>query len=373
MRTESHCDVAVVGAGIVGLAHAWAAARRGLSVTVFERDARAVGASVRNFGLGLLVGQPPGDLFELAQASLARWRAALSAAGCSYKAAGALLVARDALELAVLEDFQDRRGTAYGTRLLSAAEVAGHGAHGIGGLYSGAEIALDARAVLPALARWLAEAHGVRFVYDCQVNAIEPPRLATSAGSYRAERVFVCAGHDFQTLYPAAFAPLGLRRCTLQMLRLASPGFALGPALMTGLSTLHYGAFADCAGLAALRAGVAEREPLLLEHGIHLIVQQVGAAGDPHGELIVGDSHHYGSTPSPFGDEAIDRLMLGLAETLLGRRLAVRERWLGCYASGPHPYEVVQPEAGVTAVAITAGVGMSIAFALAERHLAASA
>lgn len=368
MRAECDCDVAVVGAGIVGLAHAWAAARRGLSVTVFERDARAVGASVRNFGLGLLVGQPPGELFELARASLARWHEALPAAGCGYKAAGALLVARDAPELAVLEDFQARRGADYGTRLLSAAEVAGHGANGIGGLYSGAEIALDARVAIPALARWLAEAHGVRFVYGCQVNAIEPPRLATSAGRYRAERVFVCAGHDFQTIYPDAFAPLGLRRCTLQMLRLAPPGIAIGPALMTGLSTLHYGAFADCADLAALRARVAEREPLLLEHGIHLIVQQL-----PDGELIVGDSHHYGETPSPFGDEAIDRQMLGLAETLLGRRLAVRERWLGCYASGPRPYEVVQPAHGVTAIAITAGIGMSIAFALAERHLAAIA
>ncbi|WP_134819783.1 FAD-dependent oxidoreductase, partial [Bordetella pertussis] len=39
-------DVVVVGAGMLGIAHAWAAARRGLSVAVVERSQRAHGATI---------------------------------------------------------------------------------------------------------------------------------------------------------------------------------------------------------------------------------------------------------------------------------------------------------------------------------------
>ena len=50
-------DLAVVGGSILGLAHAWAAARAGKRGALFERDARANGASIRNFGLIAVTGQ----------------------------------------------------------------------------------------------------------------------------------------------------------------------------------------------------------------------------------------------------------------------------------------------------------------------------
>ncbi|MGK9527191.1 FAD-dependent oxidoreductase, partial [Salmonella enterica subsp. enterica] len=52
-------DLLIIGAGILGLSHAYAAAKRGLKVKVFERSATPLGASVRNFGQALVTGQPP--------------------------------------------------------------------------------------------------------------------------------------------------------------------------------------------------------------------------------------------------------------------------------------------------------------------------
>ncbi len=45
---EHRVDVMIIGAGIVRLAHAWEATKRGYSETVFERSRQAMGASVRN-------------------------------------------------------------------------------------------------------------------------------------------------------------------------------------------------------------------------------------------------------------------------------------------------------------------------------------
>ena len=59
-------DLAVVGGGIIGLAHAYLAARKGLKVVVIERDGAATGASVRNFGFITITGQQRGDAGRVA-------------------------------------------------------------------------------------------------------------------------------------------------------------------------------------------------------------------------------------------------------------------------------------------------------------------
>ena len=66
-------DLAIVGAGVVGLGSALAAVRRGLKVIVIDRDTQANGASVRNFGFVTVSGQARGLMWERARRTREIW------------------------------------------------------------------------------------------------------------------------------------------------------------------------------------------------------------------------------------------------------------------------------------------------------------
>jgi glycine/D-amino acid oxidase-like deaminating enzyme len=104
---EHRADVAIVGAGILGLAHAYEAARRGHRVVVFERNLHASGASVRNLGMIWPVGQAHGFLHQLALRSRARWLEVLEDAHLPYWPDGSLHVVYQDDEAAVAREFAE--------------------------------------------------------------------------------------------------------------------------------------------------------------------------------------------------------------------------------------------------------------------------
>ena len=104
----ANSDVLIVGAGVVGLAHAALAHQAGLSVTVIDRDRRAIGASIRNFGHACITAQH-GELYDLAQAGRRHWLGFADKAGFWAAEAGALVVTATETELQVLREFSDSR------------------------------------------------------------------------------------------------------------------------------------------------------------------------------------------------------------------------------------------------------------------------
>ncbi len=103
--TSQSYDVAIVGAGICGLAHALAAARRGKRVVVVDRDAQANGASIRNFGFITVTGQQAGKCWRRAKRSAEVWLEVADSAKIPIVQRGLLMIARRAEARAVIEAF----------------------------------------------------------------------------------------------------------------------------------------------------------------------------------------------------------------------------------------------------------------------------
>ena len=360
-------DVAIGGAGIVGLAHAVEALRRGLSVAVVERDHRPAGASVRNFGHACVTAQQ-GDALDFALEARERWLQLADAAGFWGAPTGAVVVARADDELAVLDEFA--AGRPEQAERLNREETLARvpiGADGVrGGLWLPLDCRVDPRTAVPAIAGWLA-GQGVEFLWGTTVLEASSGLLRTSRGEIEAGAIVVAHGHDLDRLFPDVAEPAGVRRCSLHMLRVAAPTAArFAPAVLTGLSLLRYPGFAACPSVPALRERIRREAPVLLDADVNLMLTQL-----PDGDLVIGDTHLYEDTPLPFQDERVDELLLEQMRLLLGvDRLDVRERWRGTYAHAPgREFLVASPAAGVRVVAVTTGIGMTTALGLAPRVL----
>ncbi len=362
-------DLVVVGAGICGLAHALAATRRGLKVAVIERDAQANGASIRNFGFITVTGQQAGQCWERAMRSRDIWAEVAPAAGIRVEHHGLAVAVRRPEAMDVLEAF---RATEMGAEceLLTADEavrrfamLADDGLRAV--LWSPHELRVESRRAIPTLVRWLAEAHGVTFFYQTLAHALELPAIATTRGTLLAERCVVCPGDDFLGLFADRFATYGLTRCKLHMMRVAAsaalPRF--NAAVMSDLGLVRYLGYAELPEAIALKRRLEAEQPEHLANGVHLIAVQ-----SEDGSLVVGDSHHYGATPDPFGPDSVDELILDELRTVVAlREPAVSERWIGTYASAPDRLMLVdRPAHRVRLVAITSGTGASTSFAIAE-------
>src|SRR4051812_21043808 len=118
-----HKSAIVIGAGIVGLAVTRSLLERGYAVTVFERNEKAVGASIRNFGMLWPIGQPNGHMYERAQVSKSIWKQICDEAGLWYEELGSLHAAYNDLEEKVINEFVEANKNTRPVALLSAKET----------------------------------------------------------------------------------------------------------------------------------------------------------------------------------------------------------------------------------------------------------
>lgn len=366
-------SVGIVGAGIVGLAHAWSAAERGHAVTVFERSPRASGASIRNFGMIWPVGQTPGERHQTALRSRDRWLRLRDQAGLFVDPCGSIHLAHREDEWRVLQEFAAvAPGLGFDCQLLTPAEVQHRTAAAqpqglLGGLWSPTELCVDPPAAIRTLPGWLAATYGVEFEWNTTIVEAQTGGLKRADGRWwRGDHAVICTGADLETLFPEILLRSGLRRCKLQMLKTVpqSAGWRLGPHLAGGLTLRHYPTFQVCAGLPALRERIAAETPELDQYGIHVMASQ-----GPSGEVILGDSHEYDDAMEPFDKESIDELILGELRRIIHLpdwRIAAR--WHGVYAKHPtRPIIAEEPQPGVFIRVGIGGTGMTLSLGMAEQ------
>ena len=362
-------DLAVVGAGIVGLAHAWLAAKSGLSVVVIDRDPRCVGASIRNFGFITVTGQRDGDTWRRARRSRDLWQEIAEQANIPICHQGLTLVAQRPEALAVLESFKETR-MGEDCALLTQDQIAKTCSvvrieSCVGGMYSPHELRVESRDAIPQIASWLAHNHHVDFLFNQEVLDFALPHIQTSAGTLQADRIVLCPGTELNGVAKRYLEEYQLSLTQLQMLRVRPPAnFKLDSAVMSDLSFVRYAGYTGLGCHQALLNRLESEAPESLAAGIHLIVVQ-----SDDGSLVVGDSHHPATSYEPYAIESVDRLILKhLEETLLLTHYDVSHRWTGRYPVGPKDQDalILAPRDDVRVVSVTSGTGASTAFGLAE-------
>jgi D-hydroxyproline dehydrogenase subunit beta len=369
--------IAVVGAGIMGLAQAWSAAKRGHRVTVFERSSRASGGSVRNFGMVW----PMGQFHEIAMKSRAAWLE-LAAATQSprsrslkpiwIRACGSIHLAHRPDEWSVLQEFAElapKKG--LDCSLLTPNQVkqrtpAANPQGLLGGLFSPTEICVNPLETIRNLPAWLNELYGVEFHFNTAITSIDNCQAELHDGTKLTfDRWIVCSGTDFSTLFPQSFVQSGLKQCKLQMMKTVPQPekWDIGTHIASGLTLRYYSCFEVCPSHAGLKQRIASETPELDQYGIHLLASQNDSGG-----VILGDSHEYDGDIEPFDKQCIDELMMReLRKIIELPNWTIAERWHGYYCKNPTgPVFCAEPMPGVSIRTGAGGSGMTMSFGLAE-------
>lgn len=331
----------IIGGGILGTAHAWAAVTRGHEVVHLEREREARGATVRNFGLVWVSGRAPGEL-AIALRSRELWEEIGGrVSGVGFRPAGSITLARTAAELAVAEaaaagpTAAERGFTLLDPEQVRRVNPALRGDF-LAGLHCATDAAVESRRALPALRAYLTGTG--RYTFHEGVEA----RAVTDTGSgavvlddygrrFEADVVVHCPGAAHSGLTRELAGDLPVRRVRLQMMQTEPLGEPLTTAIADGDSFRYYPGFAGPA-LDAL-AATQSQTATAAEHRMQLLcVQRL------HGGLTIGDTHEY---TEPFGfdvDEAPYEHLTEVTEAFLGRPLPrVVRRWAGVYSQSVDP------------------------------------
>ena len=339
-------DLIVVGSGVLGTFHAYFAAQKGYRTLLIERNSFPSSASTRNFGMvPRSIVETDSEWAMYAQETQQIYRSIQHQHDISVKVTGSLYLASTDNERTVLQEFAQRFGEDYRCTYLESGEALARYAfvsesYCRGALLFHDDLTVEPRRMLGQFIPYVTQTLPVEYVPDTNIIAVESAEqhcLVRDAqgNSYAAERVIVCSGADYRTLFPDHFRTSGLQICKLQMMQTVPlPPSYLPHSILSGLSIQRYPAFKSCPSYSLLSEQPVDEE--IRDYGIHLLFKQ---AAD--GSVIIGDSHEYRDwqeihTLEESTSSSINAAILGYAKKMVKLpSWDIQKMWNGYYLIHP--------------------------------------
>jgi hypothetical protein len=145
-----------------------------------------------------------------------------------------------------------------------------------GALHFPGDLTLEPRRMLRQFIPYIAQR--VPFDYTSQANVVSVESKGkhcivkdAKGNVYTADKVFVCSGAEYRTLFPEFFQKSGLKICKLQMIQtVPQPQGMLPHSILSGLSIQRYPAFKSCPSYHLLQEQAVDEN--IRNYGIHLSV-----------------------------------------------------------------------------------------------------
>jgi FAD dependent oxidoreductase TIGR03364 len=155
------------------------------------------------------------------------------------------------------------------------------------------EVSVDPQRFVSLVIDFLVDQHGLSYYPYTIVNAIDENSAdgcmirTNTAQQLVADQVILCAGSEFQLLFPGYYSNEELSCVKIHMMiTKPQPAFRIKGNILSGLSIRRYESFKECD--AYHRIQVQQEDPIIAEAGIHILIKQTD-----NGQLIIGDAHHY--------------------------------------------------------------------------------
>lgn len=381
--TDDKVDLLVIGGGVLGAFHAYHAQVRGLSVRLLERSAEPCGASVRNFGQVVPSGLDQ-RWQQFGRTSLRIYEHIQSQLDITVRRQGSIYIASNEDELSLIEELHPiNKAVDYPSQLWTTQQCVARypqlrSDYCKGGLFFPDEVSVDPRMMIHRLHRFLSQQSNFYSHFNTCVCRLETTgdgsvtATTTDGRTFGAQKLVLCCGSEFQTLYPDLFRASELELVKLQMLRLRSqPQVSVQGNVLTGRSIRRYESFSQCPSWTAIKSKESKTD-FASEWGVHILFKQ-----EADGGIILGDSHEYAKVVES-GSLGFE-LRTDINEFFVseGRKIfnllswEIESSWYGIYSQTKNPEGIFVETVGESIHIATGigGKGMTSSAGFSQHHL----